>query len=484
MPQGDSGNLRFLPSVSEADQHLRELGLPTGKTVRPIVEQVLQQFRERARRGNGSGNGSAHGQAGDPSSDPALPTGSALRAAVLDAIAAAVRRPDPRQLRRVINATGVVVHTNLGRAPLAAALIRDSIPLLEGYTNLEYDLESGQRGERGGRVPELLARLAEAEAGLAVNNNAAAVLLLLSALASGKEVIVSRGELVEIGGSFRVPDIMRQSGVRLVEVGTTNRTRLSDYAGAITPDTVALLKVHRSNFALTGFVEDTPVRELAGLARERGIAVWHDWGSGSLYRFDQPGLRGHSTAADEIRAGADVVTFSGDKLLGAVQAGLIVGKAAALKTMAKHPLYRSLRVDKVRVALLEQALLHYLDIGTLRRHNTTVDLLERTVSEMEPMAEALLKELGPPAAAGLTWTVRKETSLTGGGAAPEARLDTLCLALSHPAEDATGLATRLRRGHPPIIARVQDNRVLLDFRTLLPADLPEVARQVRELARA
>jgi L-seryl-tRNA(Ser) seleniumtransferase len=468
MGKSDIGNLRFLPSVSDADEYLRGLALPTGKAVRAVVERVLQQFRERIRSENG-----------DPG---ALPEGDALRQAALAAIAAAVREPSPRQLRRVINATGVVVHTNLGRAPLRASLWADAIPLLEGYTNLEYDLDSGQRGERGGRVPELLASLTEAEAGLVVNNNAAAVLLLLSTFAQGKEVIVSRGELVEIGGSFRVPDILRQSGARLVEVGTTNRSRLSDYAGAITPETVALLKVHRSNFALTGFVEEVSVRELAALARERGIAAWHDWGSGSLYRFRQPGLRGHSTAADEIRAGADVLTFSGDKLLGAVQAGIVVGRAPALRAMAKHPLYRSLRVDKVRLALLEQALLHYLDIGSLRAHNATVDLLERTVEEMEPLAQALLKELGAPPAGGLSWSLRREMSLTGGGAAPEARLDTLCLALAHPSTGAAALAAQLRHGQPPIVARVQEERVLLDFRALLAGDLADVARQVRRLA--
>jgi L-seryl-tRNA(Ser) seleniumtransferase len=471
--KSDSDALRHLPSVSEADQHLRALGLPTGKTVRPVVEQVLAGFRERARNGHEvTGNGAAKN----------LPVGDALRAAVLDAISTAVRQPAPRALRRVINGTGVVVHTNLGRSLLSPSLFEAAIPLLTAYTNLEYDLESGQRGERGGRVPELLAQLSGAEAGLAVNNNAAAVLLMLSALAAGKEVIVSRGELVEIGGSFRVPDIMRQSGARLVEVGTTNRTRLSDYAAAITPNTAALLKVHRSNFALTGFVEETGLRELADLARERSIAVWNDWGSGSLYRFDQPGLRGQTTAADEIRAGADVLTFSGDKMLGAVQAGLVVGRAAALKTMAKHPLYRSLRVDKVRLALLEQALLHYLDIGTLRQHNPTVDLLERTVAEMEKPAQALLNELGASQTKGLVWSLQRGSSLTGGGAAPEARLETLCLALTHPEIDATALAERLRLGQPPIIARVQDGRVLIDFRTLLPQDLPEVVRQVQTLA--
>ena len=467
MAKGESAWLRHLPSVTEADRHLRALGLAYGKAVRPMVTGILNRFRQRVRDAGGNGAG--------------LPAGESLREAVLAAIAAAVRRPAGGPLRRVINATGVVVHTNLGRAPLQAAELREAAELLGGYVNLEFDIESGRRGERGGRVPQLLATLAEAEAGLAVNNNAAAVLLMLSALASGKEVIVSRGELVEIGGGFRIPDILRQSGARLVEVGTTNRTRLADYAAAVTPGTVALLKVHRSNFALTGFVEETSIRELAQFAKERGLAVWHDWGSGSLYRFSQPGLHSHTTAADEIRAGADVVTFSGDKLLGSVQAGLVVGKAAPLKAMAQHPLYRSLRVDKVRLALLEQALLRYLDMATLRRHNVTVDLLERTVAEMEPLAQALLAELGAPGK--LRWEVVREASLAGGGAAPEARIDTLCLALTHPEAPAAALAQRLREGDPPIVGRIQDDRVLLDLRTLLDADVPDVVRQVRALAR-
>ena len=467
MAKGDSVALRHLPSISEADQHLKSLGLPSGKSVRPVVEAVISGFRDRVLHGNGSSTN--------------LPQGDELRLAALDAIAAAVRRPGGKQLRRVINATGVVVHTNLGRSPLRDSELQAVSGLLGGYLNLEFDLEAGQRGDRGGRVPELLATLSGAEAGLAVNNNAAAVLLMLSALASGKEVIVSRGELVEIGGSFRVPDIMRQSGVKLVEVGTTNRTRLSDYASAISADTVALLKVHRSNFAMTGFVEETAIRELAGLAKERGLSVWHDWGSGSLYRFDQPALRGHTTAADEIRAGADVLTFSGDKLLGSVQAGLIVGKGAPLKAMARHPLYRSLRVDKVRMAMLEQALLHYLDIGTLRQHNATVDLLERTVSEMEPIGKILLDGLGSPSQKGLSWELVRDSSLPGGGAAPEARMESLCLALSHPAQNATDLAGHLREGDPPIIARVNDDRLLIDLRTLLPNDIPDVVRQVKML---
>jgi L-seryl-tRNA(Ser) seleniumtransferase len=460
---GDSSQarLRALPSVSEADKHLAARGLPSGKPVRGQVTQVLERYRAALR---------ARAEA------PVPP-----REEVLRAIEAAVARPAPGQLRRVINATGVVVHTNLGRAVLPPALTEAAAPLLHAYLNLEYDLERGERGGRGGRVPELLAQLSGAEAGLVVNNNAAAVLLLLCALAAGREVIVSRGELVEIGGSFRIPDIMRQSGARLVEVGTTNRTRVADYANAITPDTAALLKVHRSNFTLSGFTEEAGVAELAALARERELGLWHDLGSGNFYRFEQRALRHLPTVAQEVAAGADVVTLSGDKLLGSVQAGIVVGRAEPLRRMRQHPLYRALRMDRARMALLEQSLLAYLEIGTLRERNTVIDLLERTPAEMEPLAQRLLDALRPAEGRGLVWELVREQSLAGGGAVPEVHIETLCLALRRPGADGEALAAALRAHEPPVVARLQEGRVLLDFRTLFPHDLPDVAAAITAL---
>jgi L-seryl-tRNA(Ser) seleniumtransferase len=456
--------LRQLPSVTEADKHLAARGLPSGKAVRGQVTAVLARHRAAL-------------QAREAAPVPA-------REAVLREIEAAVAMPSPNALRRVINATGVVVHTNLGRAPLPPALTAAVGPLLHGYVNLEYDLAAGKRGERGGRVPELLARLAGAEAALVVNNNAAAVLLLLSALAAGREVIVSRGELVEIGGSFRVPDILRQSGARLVEVGTTNRTRAADYAHAITHDTVALLKVHRSNFTVSGFTEEASIPELAELARERELEVWHDLGSGSFYRFSQPALRHLPTVAQEVAAGAHVVTLSGDKLLGSVQAGIVVGRAEPIGRMRRHPLYRSLRMDRVRMALLEQSLLAYLEIGRLREANPVIDLLERSVEEMEPLARELLAALKPAEGRGLTWELVREQSLAGGGAVPEVRIETLCLALQRPGADGEALAAALRAHDPPVVARIAEGRVLLDFRTLFPHDLPELAAAVSALCGA
>ena len=455
--------LRHLPSISEVDRHLAAKGLPSGKTVRPRVEAVLESFRRRLREGT---------------NDLAAESG---REAVMTAVEAAVRAPEAGRLRRVINATGVVVHTNLGRAVLSPQITERTSALLHGYTNLEFDLETGKRGVRGGKVPELLARLAGAEAGLVVNNNAAAVLLLLSALAAGGEVIVSRGELVEIGGAFRVPDIMRQSGARLIEVGTTNRTRLADYADAITPETRALLKVHRSNFAITGFVEEATVPELCALAREKELAVWHDLGSGSFYRFDQPTLRGVQTVQQAVAEGTDVLTVSGDKILGSVQAGIAVGKAEPLARMQRHPLYRSLRVDKVRLALLEASLESYLEIGHLRAENPTVDFLERTVADMEPMAREVTARL-EKLSGNLRWELVREQSLAGGGALPEVRIETLCLALQRPGRDGETLSRRLRQRDPPIVVRVNEGRVLIDFRTLFPDDLPDVAAAILEMA--
>jgi L-seryl-tRNA(Ser) seleniumtransferase len=458
----NSSALSQLPSIQEIDRHLEALGLPSGKRVRARVERVLAGFRAKLRAG--------------PVPLEALPA----REDVLRAAEAAMRVPEPGRLRRVINATGVVVHTNLGRAVLSPELTGEVLALLTGYTNLEFDLDTGKRGARGGKVPELLARLAEAEQGLVVNNNAAAVLLMLAALAAGGEVIVSRGELVEIGGSFRIPGIMGQSGARLVEVGTTNRTHLADYAAAITPETRGLLKVHRSNFTMSGFVEEVSVGELSALGREHSLPVWHDLGSGNFYRFSQPALAHVPTVAQHLREGPDVLTFSGDKLLGVVQAGLVVGKAKPLAIMARHPLYRSLRVDKVRLALLERSLEDYQEPERLRARNPTIDCLERTVGEMEPLAAEITRSL-PNSQGDLRWEIVQDRSLAGGGALPEVTIDTLCLALERPGKDAESLARMLRESDPPVIVRVQEGRALIDFRTVFPQDLPDLGAALRAL---
>lgn len=463
--------LQVVPSISQADGHLKTLGLPHGKPVRHRVAAFLNESREKL----------AH-----------TPDGSITRQIILDGLAAALAAPPPDHLRRVINGTGVVIHTNLGRAVLTPRLTRSAWELAHGYANLEYNLSTGKRGGRGGQAPHLLARLSGGESALAVNNNAAVVLLLLAALGKGGQVIVSRGELVEIGGAFRVPDILRQSGCRLVEVGTTNRTRLADYQAAVTPKTTGLLKVHRSNFSMTGFVAEVSVGELAGLARSvnrerqaaggKPLGVWHDLGSGNFYRFRQKALAGVPTVQQAVAEGADVVTFSGDKLLGSVQAGIAVGRSAAIQTMARHPLFRSLRMDKIRLALLEESLKDYLDISTLPQHNPTIGMLERTLEDMTPMAEALTAKLQASTPGPLEWQVVRGESLTGGGAVPEARIETLCLALTWKGHTPQSLADHLRRNSPPIIARLAEDRVLLDLRTLFPQDLDDVAQALLHLS--
>ena len=361
-------------------------------------------------------------------------------------------------LRRAINATGIVLHTNLGRAALAAEAIEAVAEVAAGYCNLEFDLASGQRGSRTQALEPLLRELTSAQSALAVNNGAAAILLALSALAGGGEVIVSRGELVEIGGGFRVPDVIRQGGARLVEVGSTNKTRLKDYRDAITPQTRVLLKVHQSNFRTIGFTAETRIAELAGLAREHGLLLVVDLGSGLLQQA--PGSA-EPSLAEALSAGADLVTCSGDKLLGGPQAGLILGSEAAVEPLRRHPLLRALRLDKMSLAALEATLLLHRDqpgrVPVLR-------MLGQTVAELQQRAERLQALLG-------AGTVEPTDAYAGGGSLPEQRIASRALALS-PAIGAEAAASRLRAGRPAVIGRIRDGRLLLDMLTVADDELP------------
>jgi L-seryl-tRNA(Ser) seleniumtransferase len=374
-------------------------------------------------------------------------------------------------LERVINATGVVLHTNLGRAPLAPVAAERVRQVAAGYSNLEYDLEEGERGSRYAPVVGLLRELTGAEDAVVVNNNAAAVLLGLAALAVDREAIVSRGELVEIGGGFRIPDVMRQSGARLVEVGTTNRTRLGDYAAAIGPQTALLLKVHKSNFAQVGFTEEVTVKELAELARERGIALFEDLGSGSLVPLHGEGLTTEPTVRAAIAAGADVCTFSGDKLLGGPQAGILVGRAELMKKIRHHPLNRAVRVDKMTVAALEATLELYRD--GREQEVPAVRLLTQSLDSLAARAARLAEALR---AAGVGCRVARTESQVGGGAMPLASPASFACLLEGGA--ARTWQERLRAGQPPVIARISDDALLLDVRCLNEEDLTQVARAV------
>ena len=368
---------------------------------------------------------------------------------------ALARRPS---LRRVLNATGVLVHTNLGRAPLADAALARVAEVGAGYSNLEYDLAAGERGSRQDHLAELLSRLTGAEAALVVNNNAAAVLLALAALAQGREVVVSRGELIEIGDGFRIPDVLARSGARLVEVGTTNRTRAGDYERAIGPDTAVLLRVHQSNFRVVGFSEQPRLEELAALARSRDVPLVDDLGSGALARFgDEP------TPAESLRAGADLVCFSGDKLLGGPQAGVVVGRRDLVERLRRHPLQRALRADKLTLAALEGTLLLGLDPAT-RDEVPVLRMLHEPVATVRARAERLAQLVGGE--------VEETVARVGGGALPLTELQSAACAIEE------SLAEPLRRGDPPVVALVRDGRTLLDCRTLTDAEVDEVAAAI------
>jgi L-seryl-tRNA(Ser) seleniumtransferase len=370
-------------------------------------------------------------------------------------------------LRRVINATGVVLHTNLGRAPLAPAAVARVTEVAAGYSNLEFDLESGARGSRGAHVEELLCELSGAEAALAVNNNAAAVMLALAALAGDGEVLVSRGELVEIGGSFRIPEILAHSGATLVEVGTTNRTRLADYAAGIGERTSAILRVHQSNFRIVGFAEQPPAEELAALARERGIAMVDDLGSGALAEVhDEPTVRA------AVAAGADLVCCSGDKLLGGPQAGILFGRAEAVERCRRHPLARAMRLDKLQLAALEATLRLHRDEGPAALPALT--MIGAPEEELQRRAEAIAAAIGTAAEVG------RESGTPGGGSLADVALEgPVCLV--DPGEaGADAVLARLRRHDPPVVARIVRGRVLLDPRTMSDEDAAEAAAAVRE----
>jgi len=417
--------LRDLPSVDELARGLDDpLAIEAART-------VIERAREEIRAGADPGDLAARLQ-------------EELRA---------VRRPS---LRRVLNATGVIVHTNLGRAPLAEEAIAQVVETARGYSNLEFDLREGVRGSRQDHVAAILRRLTGAESALVVNNNAAAVLLALAALAEGREVIVSRGELIEIGDGFRIPDVLARSGARLVEVGTTNRTRAKDYEKAIGPETALLLRVHQSNFRVVGFTELPRLDELAAVAHRHGLPLVDDQGSGAL-----ADLTGEPSAKESLAAGADLVCFSGDKLLGGPQAGIVVGRAGLVERLRSHPLQRAVRADKLTLAALEGTLRVYLDaperIPVLR-------MLGQDGATVQARAEQLAALVGG--------TVEETVGRVGGGALPLAELPSFACAVDE------SLAASLRTGSPPVVGVVRDGKLLLDCLTLADDEIDEVAAAV------
>jgi L-seryl-tRNA(Ser) seleniumtransferase len=420
--------LRDLPSVDELARGADD----------PLAVQaaraVIDQAREEIRAGSDPGD---------------------LRERLREELGAA-RRP---RLRRVLNATGVIVHTNLGRAPLARAALERVDEVARGYSNLEYDLTSGARGSRQDHAADILRRLTGAEAALVVNNNAAAVMLALAALAEGRDVLVSRGELIEIGDGFRIPDVLARSGARLREVGTTNRTRAADYENAITAETAVLLRVHQSNFRVVGFTEQPTVAQLAAVARRHALPLVDDLGSGVLAALaDEP------SAKESLAAGADLVTFSGDKLLGGPQAGIIAGRADLVERLRKHPLQRALRADKLTLAALEGTLALYLDPARAAREIPVLRMLNDDVGVVRARAERLASLVGG--------AVEETVARVGGGALPLAEIPSFACAVEEE------LAAPLRSAEPPVVGIVRDGKLLLDCRTLSDEDVDEVAQAV------
>jgi len=458
------GAVRVLPSVDEV---LRAVGERLGPQPHGLLVSETRRVLENWRR-------ALLGNEGPVTAE----TREEVLARVTQEVCDGVRRLAQPNLRRVLNATGVVLHTNLGRALLSEQAREAVARAAAHYTNLEFDLATGRRGSRYSLVEGLLAELTGAEAAMVVNNNAAAVLLALSTLAAGRQVIVSRGQLVEIGGSFRIPEVMEQSGARLVEVGATNKTHRRDYERAITPETALLLHVHTSNYRIVGFTCEVGVEELAALGRQFGLPVMSDLGSGFLIDLSRFGLPYEPTVQETVRAGADLVTFSGDKLLGGPQAGIIVGRADLIARLRKNPLTRALRIDKLTLAGLDATLRAYREPDLALKTIPTLRMLTVPYEELAARAGALERELSQLVGDRAAVETDDAFSQVGGGAMPTAALPTRVVRIRPLTGTVDGLAAALRGGDPPLIGRVQDDALLLDVRTLQDEEIALAARLV------
>lgn len=443
--------LRDIPSVNQllespplqplVDQYTHRA---VAARVRAYLEELRQQLRAR-------GN------------DSTVPPPEQLA----ELFARRIQLDERPPLRPVINATGILLHTGLGRAPLAEEAVQALVRVSRGYASVELDLHSGKRSQRVVTVEGLLRELCGAEAATVVNNNAAATMLTLAALAAGREVIVSRGQLIEIGGSFRLPDVMSASGARLREVGTTNKTRLEDYRRAISEQTAALLRVHTSNFRVVGFTAEVPLADLVQLGRQHGLPVIDDIGSGALLDFAALGFPDEPQAARSIRTGADLVLFSGDKLLGGPQCGIIIGRRDLVQRIARHPMMRAMRVDKLTLSALEATLRLYRDPQRAMRSIPLLRLLRADVAELSRRAQRLAVQargLGGIAAADAV----QDVAYLGGGSVPTQQIPTWCVALQPSGSSVSAVAAALRRGEPAVVGRVQNDRLLLDLRSVFP----------------
>ena len=415
--------------------------------------------------------------------DPAINESSLSDSRMIDALKQAVNNAMTPNLRSTINATGVVVHTNLGRSLLPAEVVENLVTIASRYSNLEYDLLIGKRGSRYSSVEDLICEISGAEAAMVVNNNAGAVLLCLETIARGTEVIVSRGELVEIGGSFRVPDVMAKSGGILKEVGTTNRTHLRDYENAIGPNTGLLLKVHTSNYSVVGFTAEVALRDLVDLGAAHQLPVMEDLGSGTFIDFSKYGLLKEPTVQESVTAGTDVITFSGDKLLGGPQAGIIIGKKAVIDLIKKNPITRALRIDKLTLAALESTLRLYRDEEKAARIIPTLRMIMLPLEEIQKRAHRLVDGLKKISDSRLHIRLLERSSKAGGGALPLMELPSLCVAVQIKGISPNALEKMMRHNDPPIIARIEDDWYVMDPRTLQADELSTIETAFENLTK-
>ena len=466
MSNPTTSSLRAIPSVDQllrSDEAVQLRKAVGGQRLTDIAREVTDQIRSQIESGSLKESSRA-----------------ALLAEGIQLMQQAGARDELRGFSRVVNATGVILHTNLGRAPLSAAARAAVANEAAGYCTLEYDLSTGERGKRGGRAEELLVQLSGAEAALIVNNCASAALLILTVLAQDGETIVSRGELVEIGGDFRVPDVMSNSGTHMIEVGTTNRTRLEDYRVAINKNTRLIMRVHPSNYRIVGFTTSPELATLSSLAHEVGLFLYEDAGSGALTNLAKYGLDDEPVISDSIAAGADVVSFSGDKLLGGPQAGLIVGRSEIIERLRRSPLYRALRADKLCLAALE-ATLEAHRRGSLEEI-PTFQMLGLSPDAIEARARNLVQRFEEIAPSGLKATLVNGHSAVGGGSGPNVHPPTALLALAHDTLTANEIESKLRAASPPVIARIADGRVLLDLRTVDISEESDLITAMKSLA--
>ena len=452
--------LRQIPKVDELLRHPRLASLSCQHTIlTETVREVIDSLRQAILAGE------------EPSIQPD---------SLCDEVERLVQKKTTMNLRPVINATGIVLHTNLGRAKLSTAAVQAIQSVAQDYNTLEYNLEKGSRGSRYSHVEQLISKLTGAEDAMVVNNNAAAVMLVLSTMARGKEVVTSRGELVEIGGAFRVPEIMSQSGGTLVEVGTTNKTHPSDYVRAVTENTSAFLKVHTSNFKIVGFSEEVSLEEMVRLGHERNIPVIYDLGSGAMVRLEDYGILDEPNVLDAMKSGADIISFSGDKLLGGPQAGIIIGRREYIEAMKKNPLTRAFRIDKLTLAALEATLREYQDPAQAIQNNPTLRMITATMETLVPKGEQLLAELQRTCDGSYTVELTEDFGQVGGGSVPTQMIRSSVVAVEPTLVSPDVLEQRLRRISLPIIARISKDRLLLDVRTIEEHHFSYIAESIRD----